>query len=113
MDAIQTHSAEEHDTTIENAEHVQEMLEKAKADEIKDYKGDPAGQIGTGPFATIDQSGKTYGPYTPQVKTRGTFTGAHPDAPNRGSPAQQAGAWHPGVAEGGLINFYKNGGFSG
>ena len=30
MDAIQTHSPEEHDTTVENAEHVQEMLEKVE-----------------------------------------------------------------------------------
>ena len=89
---------------------IQEMLEKTKADEIKDYKGTPEGQIGTGPFATIDQSGKTYGPYTPQAKTRGSFTGAHPDRPTK-TPEQ--GGWHPGVAEGGLIDFYKNGGFSG
>ena len=28
VDAVQTHDPVEHDTTIENAEHVQEMLEK-------------------------------------------------------------------------------------
>jgi hypothetical protein len=42
--------------------------------------------------------------------TRGTFTGAHPDRPTK-TPEQ--GGWHPGVADGGLIDFYKNGGFSG
>ena len=42
--------------------------------------------------------------------SRGTFTGAHPDRPTK-TPEQ--GGWHPGVADGGLINFYKNGGFLG
>ena len=45
-----------------------------------------------------------------QPKTRGTFTGPHPDRPTK-TPEQ--GGWHPGVAQGGLIDFYKNGGFSG
>jgi hypothetical protein len=98
------------ETKTKKMNKIQEMLEQAKADESKGYTGTPAGQIGTGPFATIDQSGKTYGPYTPQVKTRGTFTGAHPDRPTK-TPEQ--GGWHPGVADGGLIDFYKNGGFSG
>jgi len=43
-------------------------------------------------------------------RTRGTFTGPHPDRPTK-TPEQ--GGWHPGVAQGGLIDFYKNGGFSG
>ena len=98
------------ETKTKKMNKIQEMLEQAKAEEIKDYKGDPAGQIGTGAFATIDQSGKTYGPYTPQVQTRGTFTGPHPDRPTK-TPEQ--GGWHPGVAEGGLIDFYKNGGYLG
>ena len=46
----------------------------------------------------------------PDRPTRGTFTGPHPDRPTK-TPEQ--GGWHPGVAEGGLIDFYKNGGFSG
>ena len=45
-----------------------------------------------------------------QPTSRGTFTGAHPDRPTK-TPEQ--GGWHPGVADGGLIDFYKNGGFSG
>ena len=86
---------------------IQEMLEKTKADEIKDYKGTPEGQIGTGPFATIDQSGKTYGPYSdaPTHQPSGVRLGT--SRPAKGQ------TWHPGVAEGGLIDFYKNGGFSG
>ena len=100
----------ESETKTKKMNKIKEMLEQAKADESKDYRGTPAGQIGTGPFATIDQSGKTYGPYTPQVQTRGTFTGPHPDRPTK-TPEQ--GGWHPGVADGGLIDFYKNGGFSG
>jgi len=43
-----------------------------------------------------------------QPKTRGTFTGDHPDRPTK-TPEQ--GGWHPGVAQGGLINFYRHGGF--
>ena len=48
-------------------------------------------------------------------RSRGTFTGEHPDTPTK-TPEQ--GGWHPGVgwkgkAQGGLIDFYKNGGFSG
>ena len=46
----------------------------------------------------------------PDRPTRGTFTGPHPDRPTK-TPEQ--GGWHPGVAQGGLIDFYKNGGFSG
>ena len=30
VDAVQTHDPVEHDTTIEDAEHVQEMLEKVE-----------------------------------------------------------------------------------
>ena len=48
-------------------------------------------------------------------RSRGTFTGEHPDTPTK-TPEQ--GGWHPGVgwkgkAQGGLIDFYKNGGFIG
>ena len=99
----------ESETKAKKMGQIQEMLEKTKADESKGYTAEQ-GYTGTGPFATIDQSGKTYGPFTPQVQTRGTFTGAHPDRPTK-TPEQ--GGWHPGVAQGGLIDFYKNGGFSG
>ena len=48
-------------------------------------------------------------------RSRGTFTGPHPDTPTK-TPEQ--GGWYPGVAhsgasQGGLIDFYKNGGFIG
>ena len=37
-----------------------------------------------------------------------------PDRPTRGTSTPAEGqTWHPGVADGGLINFYKNGGFLG
>ena len=52
----------------------------------------------------------TYRDKPDRPTSRGTFTGAHPDRPTK-TPEQ--GGWHPGVADGGLINFYKNGGFSG
>ena len=99
----------ESETKTKKMNKIQEMLEKTKADESKGYTAEQ-GYTGTGPFATTDQSGKTYGPFTPQAKTRGSFTGAHPDRPTK-TPEQ--GGWHPGVAQGGLIDFYKNGGFSG
>ena len=101
------------ETKTKKMNKIQEMLEQAKADESKGYTA-KQGYTGTGPFATIDQSGKTYGPYTPQgnqgENNRGSFTGAHPDRPTK-TPEQ--GGWHPGVADGGLIDFYKNGGFLG
>jgi len=101
------------ETKTKKMNKIQEMLEKAKADEIKDYKGDPAGQIGTGPFATIDQSGKTYGPYTPQGN-QGGYTGAGTQAPGSAASGPQSGpGYGPWKADGGLIDFYKNGGFLG
>jgi len=59
----------------------------------------------------ITRTSEHRGPDRPDIPTsRGTFTGAHPDRPTK-TPEQ--GGWHPGVADGGLIDFYKNGGFSG
>ena len=58
----------------------------------------------------ITQTSKHRSDKMDQPKTRGTFTGPHPDRPTK-TPEQ--GGWHPGVAQGGLINFYKNGGFIG
>ena len=95
------------ETKTKKMNKIQKMLEQAKAEEIKDYKGDPAGQIGTGAFATIDQSGKTYGPYSDAPTHQPSSVSLGTSRPAEGQ------TWHPGVAEGGLIDFYKNGGFSG
>jgi hypothetical protein len=95
------------ETKTKKMNKIQKMLEQAKAEEIKDYKGDPAGQIGTGAFATIDQSGKTYGPYSDAPTHQPSSVRLGTSRPAEGQ------TWHPGVAEGGLIDFYKNGGFSG
>jgi hypothetical protein len=101
------------ETKTKKMNKIQEMLEQAKADESKGYTGTPAGQIGTGPFATIDQSGKTYGPYTPQGN-QGGYKGAGRQAPGSAASGPQSGpAYGPWKADGGLIDFYKNGGFSG
>ena len=97
----------ESETKAKKMAKIQEMLEKTKADEIKDYRGTPGGNVGSGAFAKFDQSGKTYGPYSdaPTHQPSGVRLGT--------SRPEKPGGWHPGVAQGGLIDFYKNGGFSG
>ena len=110
LQKIRTRKIGQTDSSRLKQEKILELINQAVADESAGYTGTPGGNVGSGVFATIDSSGKTYGPYTPQGNqggNRGSFTGQHPDTPNRGSPTQQAGGWHPGVKDGGLATMFQ------
>jgi len=56
----------ESETKTKKLKEIDKLINQGVIDESAGYTGDPKGQIGSGVFAKMDQSGKTYGPYTPQ-----------------------------------------------
>jgi len=66
LQKIQNRKIAQTDSSRLKQEKIQELISQAVADESAGYTGTPGGNVGSGVFATMDQSGKTYGPYTSQ-----------------------------------------------
>ena len=92
-------------TTTSRAKQ-QKILDAIKAQTIaenKGYTGTPGGNVGSGVFAKVDQSGKTYGPYSGQGGNQGNQGG------NWGAAVGTTGAWGPGAKKDGGRIGYQNG----
>ena len=70
------------ETKTKKLNKINQMINQGVIDESAGYTGTPSGNVGSGVFAKMDQSGKTYGPYTPQ-----------------GNQGNQGGYNHPGSAK--------------
>jgi len=79
-----------------------DAINAQKAAENKGYTGTPGGNVGSGAFAKFDQSGKTYGPFTPQGGNQGNKSG------NYGAAQGTKGSWNPGARkDGGRIGYNR------
>jgi len=100
LQKIRTRKIGQTESSLLKQEKIQELINQAVADESAGYTGTPGGNVGSGVFAKMDQSGKTYGPYTSQ-----------------GNQGNQGGYNHPGSAksremsdpfnEGGLATMFE------